>query len=290
MNNFEIKTVIFRGYKSAYIDEGNGEPIIFLHNAGLSHRLFDHQLKHFKKTHRVIALDSMGFGASDKPNSLTYDAFLYIDQLNTLLEHLDIQHFHLVGCCVGGGVAMMFAKRHPEKIKSLTAITVASPLLSKKGMLGAAYTKPGALKYKILRYLSASAIARFAVWPLVMKEQLGKVGMRDDDFRKHCKSGYANPRVGRTFASYNYNSHKELDTETRPNSFPKLLMIWGEKNKVLNAEHGRSLAQRWRADEQLFLKNCGYGVLREQPDLVNTTIERFIHEGDVSGYVKGDIF
>ena len=40
MNNFEIKTVIFRGYKSAYIDEGNGEPIIFLHNAGLSHRLF----------------------------------------------------------------------------------------------------------------------------------------------------------------------------------------------------------------------------------------------------------
>lgn len=40
---------------------------------------------------------------------------------------LDLRTFHLVGCCVGGGVALLYARRHPERVRSVSVISVATP-------------------------------------------------------------------------------------------------------------------------------------------------------------------
>jgi hypothetical protein len=50
MNHF-----LFEGYKVCYTDVGQGEPLVFLHNGGNDHRVWEHQVAYFAKTRRVLA-------------------------------------------------------------------------------------------------------------------------------------------------------------------------------------------------------------------------------------------
>ncbi len=270
-----MKEFRFRGHRVAYIDEGSGAPIVFCHNGGISHRLFDHQIAHFRDARRVIAMDWLGFGASDKPD-IAYDADLYVAQLEALIGHLKLERFDLVGCCVGGSIGIFYALAHPEKVRSLTVITIATPATTRPGILGGSLFKVGSLKYWVQRICGSSFLGRWFYWPAFQKRQLGQTALQDTDFRDHVRRNYATPGVGRAFAAYDYMSHEILDTVDRPQDFPPLLVIWGEDNTVLHAKEGRQLAAHWRADETLFVPGCGYMVMREAPDLVNRTIEDFL--------------
>lgn len=47
-----MQTIDFNGASLRYADRGSGDPIVFLHNGALSHRLWDLQLAHFELAHR----------------------------------------------------------------------------------------------------------------------------------------------------------------------------------------------------------------------------------------------
>lgn len=99
---------------------GKGEPIVFLHS-GLQTGLtdFDYQRNYFKEQYKVIVPDLRGHG-----NSISDDlSNFFEDNANDLvetLEHLGIDEVHIVGASLGALVGLLFAKRYPAKVKSLT--------------------------------------------------------------------------------------------------------------------------------------------------------------------------
>jgi len=273
MNLFEINNFDFQSYNIAYIDEGRGNPILFLHNGGSSHRMFDRQLEHFSKSRRVIAMDWIGLGASDKPRGIVYDAELYMNQITAMMNHLGIRQFDLVGCCVGGGIAVMYARRHPSRVKTLTTVTINTPALTRLGMLGWFLAKPGSLKYKVLNVFSRTAVSRLTVFPRILNVQLGEIGLADESYAECCRYLYENPDVAHTFTAFNYFSMSELDTDSASHDFPPHLAVWGEDNPVLLSEQGCELVKRWGAKQRLFIEDCTYNILREAPKRVNAAIE-----------------
>ncbi|MDE4085856.1 alpha/beta hydrolase [Planococcus maritimus] len=99
---------------------GKGEPIVFLHS-GLQTGLtdFEYQRNYFKEHHHVILPDLRGHGKS--VNTDLSDNFESNAQdLAETLEHLGIDTAHIVGASFGALVAIVFAKRFPSKVKSLT--------------------------------------------------------------------------------------------------------------------------------------------------------------------------
>ena len=60
-----LRRLVVRGHSVRYLDRGQGEPLVFVHNGGMDHRLWEAQVAHFAPGRRVIALDLPGFGASD---------------------------------------------------------------------------------------------------------------------------------------------------------------------------------------------------------------------------------
>lgn len=106
-----------------YEMDGEGADLVFVHAGCADHRMWDEQFSTFARHYRVLRYDMRGYGKS----SLNTTSFSNRDDLNHLLEVLDIQHAHFVGCSMGSLVVTDFALEHPEKVQSLVLV---SPALS----------------------------------------------------------------------------------------------------------------------------------------------------------------
>jgi pimeloyl-ACP methyl ester carboxylesterase len=106
-----------------YCEAGAGAPVILLHGVGLDHSIWQAQCDALCRTHRVIAYDLLGHGASPP---VAGDAGLdeFVDQLARVVAALvpDGQSFTLVGFSFGGLIAEAFTLKAPERIARLAII------------------------------------------------------------------------------------------------------------------------------------------------------------------------
>lgn len=99
---------------------GIGEPIVFLHT-GLQTGLtdFEYQREFFKDSFQVVLPDLRGHGKSVNNDLSNFFEDAAKDLFSTL-EKKEMESVHIVGASLGALVGLFFAKRFPEKVKSLT--------------------------------------------------------------------------------------------------------------------------------------------------------------------------
>lgn len=99
---------------TAYVEQGQGEPLVLIHGVGLNADAWGPQIQEFAGTHRVIAIDMLGHGESAAaPDGATLDD--YVAQVLRLLDALNIAGANVAGHSMGGLVALGFALAHPER-------------------------------------------------------------------------------------------------------------------------------------------------------------------------------
>jgi len=107
-----------------YFDDG-GEgllPVIFLHSLAGNSQQWSAQLSHIRASRRAIALDLRGHGQSLAPNEGDYSINSMVKDVQTLIEHLDIESFILVGHSMGGSVAGAYADAYPQRVAGLLLV------------------------------------------------------------------------------------------------------------------------------------------------------------------------
>lgn len=111
------------GTQIKYLDQGAGQPLIFIPGLGATMELWAPQIERFSQTHRVIAIDPRGNGGSGK---LTGPIRTVLDRQNddlaALMEHLGIAKAVICGVSYGGVFTFHFALRHPERVAGLVAV------------------------------------------------------------------------------------------------------------------------------------------------------------------------
>lgn len=114
-----MKTAEINGIRMAYRDEGQGPPLLFVHGFALSHAMWREQIAEFSSSHRCIAPDLRGFGAS----AVTEGTVLmeqHADDLAALLDEIGVtEPVVLCGLSMGGYVAWQFVRRHRRRLKGL---------------------------------------------------------------------------------------------------------------------------------------------------------------------------
>lgn len=99
---------------------GSGEPILFLHTSLQTGATdFEQQRQYFTESHRVIAADLRGHGRSISADFSDYLEDSAEDIAETLVN-LNLDEVHIVGASLGALVGLIFAKKYPEQVKSLT--------------------------------------------------------------------------------------------------------------------------------------------------------------------------
>lgn len=108
------------GVGTNYLEAGSGSPVVLVHGSGPGVSAYANwrlTIPDLAAEHRVLAPDMAGFGFSDRPGSYSMDRWL--DQLDGFFTALGLEHASLVGNSFGGGLALAFAARWPERVDRL---------------------------------------------------------------------------------------------------------------------------------------------------------------------------
>lgn len=99
------KTIKHNGNTLSYIDEGKGYPIIISHGTPTNSQEYQKLINIMKGKYRIIAIDHLGFGRSDKPGrKISLEE--HSDNFQKLINTIDVERFSVIGHDFGGSIAI----------------------------------------------------------------------------------------------------------------------------------------------------------------------------------------
>jgi non-heme chloroperoxidase len=128
--SFDFTSVDINGVELAYVDQGSGDPVVFVHGAGATDfRTWSGQIAFFAQHCRVIAY-SQRYHWPNSPEGIGPDVYSTEQQtadLAALVETIGLEPAHIVGNSFGGDITLVFGHRFPQYTRSLV---LAEPGLS----------------------------------------------------------------------------------------------------------------------------------------------------------------
>ena len=127
------------GVRIAFIDEGEGEPILLMHGfaSNVSANWVDSKwVSTLRRAgRRVIAYDNRGHGKSQKLyDPAAYGAPTMAEDGRRLLDHLGIERPDVMGYSMGARIAAFFVLRHPSRVRSVVLAGLGINMV--RGMVG----------------------------------------------------------------------------------------------------------------------------------------------------------
>ena len=116
-----VRVVEVDSHRLAYLDKGQGHPVILIHGLGGSMWQWEYQQLPLSAAHRVVTLDLIGSGLSDKP-AIAYTPTELVTIFGKFMDVLGIKRATLVGNSLGAGLALGFALTYPERVERLVLI------------------------------------------------------------------------------------------------------------------------------------------------------------------------
>lgn len=172
---FQKKNVSIDGAKMAYVDEGAGQPVLFLHGNPTSSYLWRNIIPYVTGGYRAIAPDLIGMGDSDKPD-IGYrfqDHAAYIDGF---IDALGLKDLVLVIHDWGSAIGMRYARMNEGNVSALAFMEAIVP----PSMPAPSYEAMGPQMGDLFRNLRTPGIGEKMVLEdnFFVEEILPKMGVR----------------------------------------------------------------------------------------------------------------
>lgn len=98
---------------------GNGQPLVMIHAGVADSRQWNNEFANFSQGYQVIRYDMRGYGKSEPVDG----EFSHMGDLVSLLDALEIHEpLIIMGCSMGGGLAIDFALTYPARVKALILV------------------------------------------------------------------------------------------------------------------------------------------------------------------------
>ncbi len=274
------------GGKIHYIDEGQGPVIVMVHGNPTWSYYFRKLVKHFSSTHRVIVLDHMGCGLSDKPEKYSYTLQQHVENLDTLLDSLKIERFSMVVHDWGGAIGFGSAVKKPEKIDRLVVLNSAAFRSSRI---------PFRISLCRMPFLGEILVRLFNgfAWPakfMAVEKRL------DQDVAAAFLSPYdswANRVAVYNFVKdipmhENHRSYKSLvDIENNLKGLCDLkiplLLIWGGKDFCFNRSFFDEWVRRFPHAETHYIEDGGHYILEDKIEEIKPIMGDFFSRDEKAG-------
>lgn len=115
--------VVVDGHNLHYVESGSGPPLILISGSVATYRVWNPLIASLSSYRRVLAIESLGNGDSDKPSfRFNYSFSEQAVLIKKFMHQLEIEKADLIGICYGGTVALQFAKKYPNLTNKVIVI------------------------------------------------------------------------------------------------------------------------------------------------------------------------
>jgi pimeloyl-ACP methyl ester carboxylesterase len=238
--------------KFNYIDQGEGEVLLLLH--GLFGALSNWQdvLNHFSKNYRVVIPLMPIF----EMNILKLSVEGLANYIDDFIEYKEFKKVNILGNSLGGHVALVYIKKHQEKVNSLL-LTGSSGLY--ENAFGASYPRKGDKEYLRQRVSLTFYDPKSTTDELV-----------DEVYETIQDKGKLLRILTMAKSAIRHNMRKDL-----PGFMMPVCLIWGKQDTITPPEVCDEFHELLPKSEKHFIDKCGHAPMMEQPLEFNRIADQF---------------
>lgn len=268
------------GHRLHYIDEGPKEaPVLLMLHGNPSWSIYWRKLiKHFRSHYRVIAIDHIGCGFSDKPQDYDYSLSNHIKNASHLVEHLGLQKFTLFLHDWGGAIGMGLAAENPDKIEALVIFNSAafySPNIPKR---------IAACRLPVFGKLAIQGFNAFAGAAVHLATEKG--------FPRRLRQAYVAPYNNFKNRIATYQFVQDIPMEKHHPTRPVLnwiegrlslfkdhpvQLVWGGKDWCFDETFLTTWKEKFPEAEVAFLPEAGHYVVEDGFSDYIDSVDQFVH-------------
>jgi 3-oxoadipate enol-lactonase len=245
------------------VEAGSGAAVLLLHGLGWDHSLWNPTVERYAPRYRMVAADTRGHGATDKPDG-PYDVEMFASDSAALIESLRLGSVCVVGLSQGGMVAQSLAVLRPDLVSALVLVSTscesAPSLRDNMEARIAAMDKAG-----------PDAAARIAA------ESIFSPGWRSANpaelarFMEWRKTMPTAPLNAATRALYDFDLSAKL-----PGIDVPTLVIAGQEDVLTKPAGMEKIAALIPGAEYRLIANTGHMIPVEQPAALDVLLEQFL--------------
>lgn len=252
MKNF----VEIKGINIAYVEEGEGDPVIVLHGWGASIEAVMSIVNILKSFRKVYALDGPGFGDSDDPKEVfsTYD---YAEVVKDFMKIKGIDKADFIGHSFGGKTLIALSTTYPDLVKKLVLVDASGIIPKRK------------LSYYIKVYgfkLSKFLYTRLFFWK-------DRDELLEKFYKRHGSDDYksAGGIMRQVFVKV---VNEDLEPKLKDIS-KETLLIWGDSDDATPLYMGKIFEREIKNSGLVVLKGGHYSYADDYPTF-KAVIESFL--------------
>ena len=271
-----IKTTLVQGSRIAYLDHGDGPPVILIHGFGGAMWQWEYQQTALAARHRVITVDLPGSGLSDRPD-IAYTPDDMIRLFTGFMDALHIPRASLVGNSLGSGLVEAMALVHPERVDRLVLISgfpdrvhdrLTSPMIR-----DALETRLPVWLLSLGNLLSGRGVTVKILKEMIHDDTLLTPLVVERSYRNRKRPGVIPPMMAlaRNLSLWEDGLAKRLGEIRHPT-----LIVWGDQDEVFPPQTGRDLRAIISTATLEMIPEAGHIPMWEQPNLVNPLLVKFL--------------
>jgi 4,5:9,10-diseco-3-hydroxy-5,9,17-trioxoandrosta-1(10),2-diene-4-oate hydrolase len=250
------------GQRMHYQDLGQGPVVVFLHGSGSGasgHSNFKGNYPALvEQGMRVIVLDHIGYGYSDKPTNVDYHLNFFVECVKQTLDSIGVDRYTLVGNSLGGAIALRLALDYPSSVEKLV-------LMAPGGIeeQAAYFTMPGMQMMKEV-FTSSEPITPEKMQDFFATAFVVDSSCLDDQLvqERWQSMQTQNAHVVQTMVVPN------MTTEL-PNLQCPILAFWGMNENMMPESGIMTLAKKCHNIRMTLVSECGHWVMLEHKNLFN---------------------
>lgn len=260
-----------------YIDEGEGDVILFVHGTPTWSFLYRNHIKVLSKSYRCVAIDHLGFGLSDKPENFIGTPQSHATILHQAIEQLGLKNITLVVHDFGGPIGLSYAVSNPDNVNSI--IMFNTWLWETKNDKDAQKINK-ILHSKLGNFLYLNTNFSPSV---LLKKSFHDKKQLDKQVHKHYKkpfpdknSRYGLLNIGKSLIGSS-DWYDELWSKAEVIKNKPTLILWGDKDDFIKINN----LERWKeflTNKKIYVLESGHFIQEEKTD---ETIEI------ITGWLKG---
>ena len=271
-----FRMIATRGARLSIMEAGTGPPALAVHGLGGTKGSFLPTVAALASRFRTISVDLPGFGDSDKPIGVRYDARFFADAVVDLLDALALERAHLIGNSLGGRVVLEMGLRYPSRVGRLALLAPSLAWQRERPWLGLLrLTRPELGLVQVApRWLVEAIVHR-----LIPGADEGWTAAGVDEFLR----AYLTPAGRAAFYAaarhiYLEEPHGERGFWTRLSALEAdALFVWGRHDRVVPIAFARHVEAALPRARHLEL-DCGHVPQIELPRQTHTALAAFLSE------------